>query len=239
MDAFHGNDEASLAFKAELLRLAPSYTLKDLYNAYHSTPSRIREEGTARSKKQAHEKIAVQRVQPLMQSFLDLSLAHNRLPGTRLSFEITSEKWLTLSPMVHPQFGHFKFLYSPFGMIDYESFFRREDNTLATMSNIVSYPRPASSWLHVLPKVPTEIDDNESEIIENTGQIIQYDINYLKYNSEGATTLEDSTIITQIKSSEPPERLVYVPPHKRRHVDSAHSRTQYESLPANNDILDI
>lgn len=122
--------------------------------------------------------------------------------------------------MKHPKFGHFKFSYSPFGTIEYEV----DDPIMGP-----TYPRPRSTWLHVLPEELTQ-NSNESKIVEITGgTIIESNNSDLTDNSEGASILSNSATTTRSESSDTSKEKVYIPPHKRGQFKASHSRTRSDS----------
>lgn len=72
MNAFRGTDAASLAFKKELVRLAPGYYLGDLHrHIYMTGQDLVRDAGTAYQEGLAGEDDATEEVKP----------AHQRKPG--------------------------------------------------------------------------------------------------------------------------------------------------------------
>ncbi|KAJ8064219.1 hypothetical protein OCU04_006567 [Sclerotinia nivalis] len=121
----------------------------------------------------------------------------------------------------------FKFVYSPSGTIDYEFHLKEEVNTKFITPNIISFSRPRSSWLYVLLNMPTEADE-ESEINQDDDCKTMRADNDLTGNFESTSTLSDVTTITRPQSSEAPEKILYIPPHKRSNFDTAHLRTSSE-----------
>ncbi|QSZ35744.1 hypothetical protein DSL72_006866 [Monilinia vaccinii-corymbosi] len=232
MNAFHGKDLASVAFQKELERLAPSYTPRDLQSDKHSlTSSLMYEISTAHQQYGAFEGEYLEDTQdqPELRSFLDLNMVRNMQHATRELFEMTSNRWRSPYAMTHPPFGYFKFIYSPCGMIDYYSCFNVQEVVNLSMSNVVTYPRPSSSWLNVVPGTSTKAG-SESETSENTdNRTRQPDTNSLTENSDATSILSDSSFIAQLDSSMTPMKTVYIPPHKRVDPIAARPRTQSES----------
>lgn len=78
MNAFRGKDAPSLAFLAELLQLAPKYTLKDLRNGYSSSTNTVKSEASSANKDVAQDENAAeikrdQHVQPSKCSSISLA----------------------------------------------------------------------------------------------------------------------------------------------------------------------
>ncbi|TGO34377.1 hypothetical protein BHYA_0200g00220 [Botrytis hyacinthi] len=102
MNAFRGTDAASLAFKEELVKLAPGYYLGDLHrHIYMTGQDLVRDACTAYQEGLVGEEYAAEDVEPahqrkpLMKSFLDLGLTKNVIHGNRSSFESACQYWLS------------------------------------------------------------------------------------------------------------------------------------------------
>ncbi|TGO10941.1 hypothetical protein BTUL_0121g00140 [Botrytis tulipae] len=249
MNAFRGTDAASLAFKEELVKLAPGYYLGDLHrHIYMTGQDLVRDACTAYQEALAGEEDAVEDVKPahpskpLMKSFLDLGLTKNVIHGNRSSFELACQNWLSSAKMYHPAFGYFKFEYLMFGQIDYNSCFRFDDTlNHAGTSNMKKYPAPSYSWLHALPKALAG-DDSDTETLRSTGdQFMKKENNGDNYNSKdfggneitGHAGDSHQPYLAAPRSPEKSslfEGTAYIPPHKRGDADSSHSRSQSDSV---------
>ncbi|KAF7926101.1 uncharacterized protein EAE97_010401 [Botrytis byssoidea] len=249
MNAFRGTDAASLAFKEELVKLAPGYYLGDLHrHIYMTGQDLVRDACTAYQEALAEEEEVVEDAKPahpskpLMKSFLDLGLTKNVIHGNRSSFESACQNWLSSAKMYHPAFGYFKFEYLMFGQIDYKSCFRVDDTlNHAGTSEIKKYPAPSHSWLHALPDTFAG-DDSDTEPLRSTyNQFMESEADGDIYNSKdfkgGETTghAGDShqpclAAPRSSKNSSVFESTSYIPPHKRSDTDSSHSRSQSDSV---------
>ncbi|KAF5875708.1 uncharacterized protein Bfra_011471 [Botrytis fragariae] len=248
MNAFRGTDAASVKFKKELVQLAPGYYLGDLHrHIYMTGQDLIRDAGTAYQEALAGEEDAAEDVEPVhqmipsMQSFCDLSVTKDMIRSSRSSFELSCRNWLSSARMTYPAFGYFEFGYSPFGKIDYESYFQN-DNVIGNVItiNIESYPASLSSWLHVLPNNLVG-DGSDTETLRGTEDQFSSDTdNKGIYDSDDSKESEiirnfdehDHPDSVSLRSLENPKSLVsiaYIPPHKRGGPDNSHSRSQSDS----------
>ncbi|KAF7867052.1 uncharacterized protein EAF02_009838 [Botrytis sinoallii] len=249
MNAFRGTDAASLAFKKELIQLAPGYYLGDLHrHIYMTGQDLVRDAGTAYQEGLAGEEDAAEDVEPVhlrkpvMKSFLDLSLTKSMIHGNRSSFELACRNWLSSAPMYHPAFGYFKFEYLMFGEVDYKSCFRVDDTPdRVRNTDTRNYPAPLYSWLHALPEAFTG-DYSDTETLRSTDdQVINdYDKEDI-YNSEddkGSQIAKHADDLDQPylaslrspKDSESIASMTYILPHKRGGPDNSHSRSQSDSV---------
>ncbi|TGO58136.1 hypothetical protein BCON_0058g00180 [Botryotinia convoluta] len=249
MNAFQGTDAASLAFKEELIQLAPGYYLGDLHrHIYMTGQDLIREAGTAYQEGLAGEEDAaenfgpIHQIKPFMQSFLDLGLTENMIHGTRSTFELSCRNWLSSARMCHPAFGYFEFEYSTFGKVDYESCFRGDDTpNHVSISDMRNYPAPSSSWLHALPEAFVG-DNNDTETLRGTDdQFMNDEDNEDIYNSEDVKERQIikhagelyEPYLAALRSPEESSSFAstaYIPPHKRVTHDGSHSRSQSNSV---------
>ncbi|TEY81174.1 hypothetical protein BOTCAL_0034g00380 [Botryotinia calthae] len=243
MNAFRSTDDASLAFKEELLRLAPGYYLGDLHrHTYMTGKGLIAEAGNAYQEGLTGEEHTAEAVEsarhrkPLMKSFLDLGLTKEMIHGTRSSFESSCQNWISSVRMSHPAFGYFKFCYSPSGKVDYESFFRGDHaSSHVGISDINSYPAPSFSWLHAPPEVSVA-DDSVTKTPSSTDDQGINDENVVEddKSNEVVEVVEATDDIHQpylaaLRSpvdTKPFASLVYKPPQKRGSHDTSQSRSQ-------------
>ncbi|TGO81208.1 hypothetical protein BPOR_1272g00010 [Botrytis porri] len=243
MNAFRGIYAASLAFKKELVQLAPGNFLGDLHrHVYMTGQDLIRDAGTAYQEGLAGEEDTAEDIELarqkklLMRSFGDLSITKDMIHGTKSSFESPCRKWLSSAQMLHPAFGYFKFVYSPLKQVDYESCFRGE-NVLSDVAttNTKYYPTASSSWLYALPEAFTG-DDSDTETIGGTeDQVIDDDENDEDDRSNEVGEAADDfhqpcfAALSSSAATKPFVSMAYIPPHKRGSHDISHSRSQSDS----------
>ncbi|TGO21014.1 hypothetical protein BPAE_0248g00080 [Botrytis paeoniae] len=248
MNAFRGTDTASVAFKKELVQLAPGYYLGDLHrHIYMTGQDLIHDAGTAYQEALAGEEDAaedvepVHQMKPLMESFRDLSVTKDMIRGSRSSFGSSCRDWLSSARMSHSAFGYFKFVYSPFWQVDYESCFRGDNApNHVGISDMKNYPAPSFSWLHALPEAFVG-DDSDTETLRGIGdQFVNDEDSEDIYNSEdfkGSKITEHAgnsyqhylAALGSPEKSNPFASTAYIPPHKRGTHDGSHSRSQSDS----------
>ncbi|KAF7957325.1 hypothetical protein EAE96_002911 [Botrytis aclada] len=248
MGAFRGTDAASLVFKEELILLAPGYYLGDLHRHISLTgKDLIRDAGTAYQEGLAvHEDVAedvkhARQKKPLTRSFLDLGLTKDMIHGSRSSFELSCRDWLSSARMTYSAFGYFKFDYSPFGKVDYESCFRGDKAPdRVGIQDMKNCPAPSFSWLHALPEASVG-NDSDTETLRGTDD--QFTNNENKESFHDSENVKESEIIKHAGDFDQPypeflrssdlkslERAAYIPPHKRGTHDGLHSRSQSDSV---------
>lgn len=105
-------------------------------------------------------------------------------------------------------------------------------------SSIVKYPRPSSSWLHVVPSVPIK-DGSERQVSETTEvRTIHPDTNSVAKTFEPLSVLSEPPPITQSDSSVIPKKIMYLPPHKRVDSNASHSQDQSDSsVPVSKSVI--
>lgn len=239
MDFFHEVDDPLLTSPNHIGQSTASNTSTNSQNNEESTSKVLRNETSATSCSHGPEGDKVTGTQDhnnlVMRSFMDLRLTPNMLGRSRRSFGRISNEWRSSLRVVHPPFGHFKFSYSPNGMLDFATCVEEEVGMQIIQQTSVNYPRPSLTWLHVIPDVTIKDRERENEredsaIHKADAQIIQSDTTSFIETSETTSASSNSTSITRSEISEPVQKTLYIPPHQRVNTNTSHFRSQSESV---------